>query len=100
MAEPEKPDDSRSAGEELDDQQESRDAIQVPAIYATTVTVMSTDKAVRVAFGEAVAGSQKFHIAAAMDFDLARSLQRQLGVELDRREAGKAGSPSPNDDAA
>jgi hypothetical protein len=60
---------------------------------------MSTNRAIRVAFGEAVTGSQKFHIAAAMDFDLARSLQRQLEVELDRRDGVKAGSPSPNDDA-
>ncbi len=99
MADSEKPDDSRSATEELVDQQESREAIQVPAIYATTVSVMSTNRAIRVAFGEAVTGSQKFHIAAAMDFDLARSLQRQLEVELDRRDGVKAGSPSPNDDA-
>ena len=99
MADSEKPDDSRSATEELVDQQESREAIQVPAIYATTVSVMSTNRSIRVAFGEAVTGSQKFHIAAAMDFDLARSLQRQLEVELDRRDGVKAGSPSPNDDA-
>lgn len=96
MADPKAPDPISATTEDLEEQQVSRDAIQVPAIYATTVTVMSTDTAVRIAFGEAVPGANKFHFAAAMDFEVAKNLQRKLGIAMDRSDVIR--SPAPPSD--
>lgn len=62
------------------------EAIQVPAIYATSVTVMTTAQAIRIAFGEAAAGTRKVHASVAMDFDIARRLRRRLDAAIERHE--------------
>lgn len=64
------------------------EAIQVPAIYATSVTVMTTSSAIRIAFGEAAAGTRKVHVSVAMDFDIARRLRKRLDAAIERHELG------------
>jgi hypothetical protein len=86
MEDPAPADPTEDGPETGDLEQIALEAIQVPAIYTTSVTVMTTAHAIRIAFGEAAAGTRKVHVSVAMDFEIARRLRKRLEAAIERHD--------------
>jgi hypothetical protein len=64
--------------------------LSVSANYTTMTGVMSTPFAIRIAFGEAASGGNRFHSAVAMDHKVAAGLVEAIQTALEKHAGREA----------
>ena len=96
MTERKKPSATAGKSEPIQRQVVLDNPLGVTASYATMISVMSTDTAVRISFGEASPSGNRFHTAVAIDFETASRLRDELVSIIEKFESGEIEPMSGN----